>query len=379
MRATSEAPRTMSHAAWDGAGEARCAPSVAATARRSRIESIGVRLPEQRLGTAELMQRCRRAARVDLAALTGIRERRVCREGEDSLSLAVDAAWDCLSRSRHSPADLDVLISCSITKYVDGLSYRFEPALSLSIKEALGASHCFNFDITNACAGMLTGISILDGMIRTGRVRCGMVVSGEYITSIADNAVRSVRSIASRQLASLTVGDSGAAVIIDRAQGPDEGIHACELVTIAEHSGLCIGKPFRKGPGAAMHTRAKKLHQEAIAHAPPMIQRTLDRAGWGIEEVDVLIPHQTSVRAIRAGQKHFSTALGGWARETVNNLDAVGNTASTTHFVALHRYLREGRLRAQDRVMLLGFASGIVVGALAFQVGELGGEHARGH
>jgi 3-oxoacyl-[acyl-carrier-protein] synthase-3 len=353
-------------------------PAEAAGTWRGRIESVGVRLPEQRLATDELMERCRRAARVDLASLTGIRERRVCREGEDSLSLAVDAAWDCLSRSRHSPADLDVLISCSITKYVDGLSYRFEPALSLSIKEALGASHCFNFDITNACAGMLTGIAILDAMVRAGQIRCGMVVSGEYITSIADNAVRSVRSIASRQLASLTVGDSGAAVIVDRVEGADQGIDACELVTIAEHSGLCIGKPYRDGPGAAMHTRAKKLHQQAIAHAPPVIQRTLDRAGWEIEDVDVLIPHQTSVRAIRAGQKYFKAALGGWARETVNNLDAFGNTASTTHFVALHRYLREGRLRPENRVMLLGFASGIVVGALVFHVGELGGDHVRG-
>jgi 3-oxoacyl-[acyl-carrier-protein] synthase-3 len=369
----------MSHAAWSDAGDPRRASSVAPDGPRSRIESIGVRLPEQRLATAELMQRCRRAARVDLASLTGIRERRVCREGEDSLSLAVDAAWDCLSRSRHRPADLDVIVSCSITKYVDGLSYRFEPALSLSIKEALGASQCLNFDITNACAGMLTGIAILDGMIRAGRIRCGMVVSGEYITSIADNAVRSVRSIASRQLASLTVGDSGAAVIVDRAERPDEGIRACELVSVAEHSGLCIGKPYRGGPGAAMHTRAKKLHQEAIAHAPPLIRRTLERAGWRIEEVDVLIPHQTSVRAIRAGQKHFTAALGGWARETVNNLDAFGNTASTTHFVALDRYLREGRLRERDRVVLLGFASGIVVGALAFHVGELGGDHARPH
>ncbi len=367
----------MSETAVNDAVEAGGKPREAAGNWRSRIESVGVRLPEQRLATDELMGRCRRAARVDLASLTGIRERRVCREGEDSLSLGVDAAWDCLARSRHSPADLDVLISCSISKYVDGLSYRFEPALSLSIKEALGASQCFNFDVTNACAGMLTGISILDAMLRAGQIRCGMVVSGEYITHIADNAVRSVRSIASRQLASLTVGDAGAAVIVDRVEGTDQGIAACELVTIAEHSGLCIGKPFRNGPGGVMHTRAKKLHQEAIAHGSPVIQRALDRAGWEIEDVDVLIPHQTSVRALRAGQKHFTATLGGWAREMVNNLDSFGNTASTTHFVALHRYLREGRLRPESRVMLLGFASGIVIGGLVFHVGELGGDHVR--
>jgi 3-oxoacyl-[acyl-carrier-protein] synthase-3 len=368
----------MSQSSCERAGAERPAPA-ARTGYPSRIESIGVRLPEQRVSSHDLMQRCRPTARVDLERFTGIRERRVCREGEDSLSLAVDAAWDCLSRSRHRPADIDLLISCSITKFVDGLSYRFEPALSLSIKEALGASQSLNFDVTNACAGMLTGISILDAMIRAGRIRCGMVVSGEYITSIADNAARSVRSVASPQFASLTVGDSGAAVIVDRAEHPGEGIRACELVTIAEHSELCIGKPFRGGPGAAMHTRAAELHEQAIAHALPLVGRALDRAGWSLDEVDVVIPHQTSARAIRAGQRQFGKALGGLPRETVNNLEAFGNTASTTHFVALHRQLREGRLRPEDRVILLGFASGIAVGALAFTVGELGGGHARAH
>jgi 3-oxoacyl-[acyl-carrier-protein] synthase-3 len=350
-----------------------------ANAYTSRIESIGVRLPEQRLATKDLMQRCRRAARVDLETLTGIRSRRICREGEDSLTLAIDAAWDCLSRSRHRAADLDVLISCSISKYIDGLSYRFEPAMSLSIKEALGASQALNFDVTNACAGMLTGVSILDAMIRSGSIRCGMVVSGEYISHIAENATRSVRTIASRQLASLTVGDAGAAVIVDRSDDPEQGIRACEITSIPEHSELCIGKPFRSGPGGAMHTRAKKLHEEAIAHAAPVIRRALDRSGWPIEEIDVLIPHQTSVRAIRAGAKRVSAELGGFARHTVNNLEEYGNTASTTHFVALHRYLKEGRLQPSDRVMLLGFASGIVIGAIAFTVGEIGANHAHPH
>ena len=354
-------------------------PSPSPTAPTSRIESIGVRLPERRLATRDLMLRCRRGARVDLESLTGIRARRVCGEGEDSLSLAVDAARDCLSRSRYRPGDLDVLISCSITKYVNGLSYRFEPAMSLSVKEAIGAGQCLNFDVGNACAGMLTGIAILDGMIRAGSARRGMVVSGEYISSIAENATRSVRTIASRQLASLTVGDSGAAVIVDRADHPGEGIHACELVTLAEHSGLCIGGPAPTGPGAVMHTQAKRLHRHAIEHAVPTIRRTLDRCGWSIADVDLLIPHQTSVRAIRAGRRHVTRALGGFARDLVDNLEEYGNTASTSHFVALHRWLREGRLRPTDHVMLLGFASGIVIGALAFTVGGLGARVAHSH
>ena len=114
---------------------------------------------------------------MDLEKLTGIRERRVCSEGEDSYSLAVDAAWDCLSRSRYEPGDIEMLISTSITKYQNGLVFRFEPSLSFFVKEAIGASRALHFDVANACAGMLTGVYILDDFIRRGVVKRGMVVS----------------------------------------------------------------------------------------------------------------------------------------------------------------------------------------------------------
>ena len=325
------------------------------------------------------MQACVDAPRVDLERLTGIRERRVCGAGEDSYSLAVDAAWECLSHSEHASSDIEMIVSCSITKYGSDLSYRFEPALSLSVKEAIGAGDAIHFDVSNACAGMLTGILLLDSFIRSGSIRCGMVVSGEYITSISDNAARKVRTLGHRQLASLTAGDAGCAVILDRALDDSPGIGACELVTHAEHSELCIGEPAPDAPGAIMTTDAGKLHQEAIALCAPPIRRALDAAGLRIDEIDFMIPHQTSARAIRAGSRHLEAALGGAPREVVQSLEQVGNTATTSHFVALDRLISERRLEAHHNVLLLAFASGIVVGAVVFTAGRLGEVRGRTH
>ena len=65
--------------------------------------------------------------------------------------------------------------------------------------------------------------------------------------------------------------------------------------------------------------------------------------------------------------------------EIVYNLDC-GNTASTTHFLALHRCLLEGRIASGQRVLLLSFASGVVVGAVLFDIDdELVRLFARGH
>ncbi len=338
---------------------------------RSRFESVGLRLPSQRLSSRDLIASCRHRVGIDLERLTGIRERRICSEGEDSYSLALDAAWDCLGHSRHEASDIEMLLSCSITRYKGPDVFSFEPPLSLAIREAIGASQALHFDVSNACAGMLTGVAIVDDFIRRGVIRCGMVVSGERISSISDNATRDVRTIFSSQLASLTVGDAGAAVILERAENGAPGIEAVEFATYAEHDHLCIGKACATAPGATMKTKPRKLHDVAIKSAVPTLAKALEKSGLRFDEVDHVIPHQTSVRAIRAGQKYVKQELGSMAKNVIFNLESFGNTASTTHFVALYQQLQEGKFTPGEQVVLLCYASGLVVGAVVFSVDEL--------
>ena len=47
-----------------------------------------------------------------------------------------------------------------------------------------------NFDLSNACAGMLTGVFLLQDLITRGEINCGMVVSGEYISHLSWNAAQ---------------------------------------------------------------------------------------------------------------------------------------------------------------------------------------------
>ena len=112
------------------------------------------------------------------------------------------------------PEELDVLVSCSITKYRGGLVQRIEPAMSVAIAQTIGATNAMTFDVSNACAGTLTGVFIVNNMIRRGVVRKGLVVSGEYISQLGHNAARHVRSVLSRELASLTLGDAGVAALL---------------------------------------------------------------------------------------------------------------------------------------------------------------------
>jgi 3-oxoacyl-[acyl-carrier-protein] synthase-3 len=345
----------------------------------ARFESIGARLPDRRVTTRELMASTRHRTRIDLERLTGIREHRACGPDETALSLGLAAARDCLARSRYTGADLDMVISASITRDADGATHRFEPPLSLSIKREIGADAATSFDISNACAGMLTGVFVLNDFIRRGAIRRGMVVSGEHITGLGTNAAQDIRSILSLQLASLTLGDGGAAVIVDRAPDGCQGIVLTGFTTLAAHSRLCVGFPAVHRPGAQMYTRARKIHQVAMADCPVLLEDILAHGGAHLGDIDWLIPHQTSVRAIRAGERALAARTGEHPGHTAVTVDDYGNTASTTLFLALHRYLTEGKFHAGEKILLLSVASGLQVGVVLFVMDELEVSHGHTH
>lgn len=347
---------------------------------RSRIESVGAWLPERRVTSGEVVALCTQAGDVDLQGVTGIVERRMADREEDSLTLALSAARDCLAHSRHSPEDLDLLVFCGISKYHGGVEIlRFEPSLSVLVAHGLGARYAMSFDLSNACAGMMTGVHVVDDFIRRGVARCGMVVSGEFISHLATNAARVVDSGRHLQAASLTLGDAGAAVILERTPGAGKGIEASVFTTMAEHVDLCTGGPSPDAPGGHMFTRAKEIHEHGILGTPFIIQRGLERSGLTLNDIDHVITHQTAVRAIEKCSVVTTAFLGSTRPDWIVNVDRCGNTASTTHFVALRRCLAEGRFRSGERVLLVAQASGLVVGAVVFTVDELVERYGHAH
>jgi 3-oxoacyl-[acyl-carrier-protein] synthase III len=345
----------------------------------SRFVGIGASVPEQRLSSDELMASTKHRTDIDLERLTGVRERRIAGKGEDSYTLALGAARDALAYADCAADELDVLIVSSISRHIGGLRMQLDPPVSVSLKEALGARHAMSFDLSNACAGMMTGVFVLNDLIRQGRIRRGMVVSGEYISPLGRNAALEIRTLMDDQLASLTLGDAGAAAILERAPAGTPGIDVAGFTTLAEHSRLCLAFPAKIAGGESMYSDARALQEVGIEDTVPMLREALDQAGLEFDEIDFFIPHQTSARAIKKGVKEFSESLGAAPKNVVVTVDEFGNTSSTTHFVALWKYLREGRFAKDDRVMLVAIASGLEVGIVIFKVDQLVGRYGHDH
>lgn len=341
---------------------------------KTRFESLGIFLPEKIFSTEEIEVRMSNDLRLDLERKTGIKNRRICSENENSLTLALNAAKDCLKNSSYKASDLDIIINASITRDIGGNNITFEPPFSLFIKNELDAKYAINFDISNACAGMSSGVYVLDNMIKSGVVKNGMVVSGEHNTLVSETAMNQIKDIYDDKLASLTVGDCGAAFIMDKSTTDNEGIDLIEFLTMAEYAELCVAKPSSQMQFLVMYTKSKEMNApHVIISLPQFMDDTLKKSGkkFTNDIFDYIIPHQISNKItklyIDAISNYFST-------EPLNMLscyEKFGNTSSTSLFLALYENLKQGKIAKDSKILFISTASGITVGLISFIIGKM--------
>jgi 3-oxoacyl-[acyl-carrier-protein] synthase III len=337
----------------------------------ARIESLGVYLPPKIMTTEELLGHCRKRPRLDFERITGIHERRVA-EGERAVDLAIKAARRALSMSRYAAEDLELLICASISKHHRDDEFTFEPATAVLVRKAIGARRAICFDVVNACAGMFNAVYVVQNFLRAGAIKCGMVVSGEQNMPLAWSATREIRHSFDQQLAALTLGDCGAATILDGTEDTRHGFHYLELVTGAKHYHYCHSRPSSKGPGGVLITKAIGLQRRGAEHFPYYFKEAVHASGWTMSDLNHVIPHQVSVRAIHRGVKEVSRFMGcKLPRYFLCCADKYGNTTTTSHFLALHEFMLRGDIRPGHNILFVSGASGIVITHATYTMDDL--------
>ena len=336
------------------------------------VESLGVYLPPRVVTSDEVMSGCERPLTFPLRRLTGIKSRRVAGDTEFSWDLAVRAVEECFGRSKLAPADIDAVICCNISRY-DGpnLAFTYEPSTASRLCARFGLRDVLAFDISNACAGMFTGMSLADGLLRSGLIGNALVVSGEYISYLTDAAQRTIENDFDSRLPCLTVGDAGAALILSASSDRRHGLHELELRTLSEHSELCVAKFTPDGPimFTDMLGVSSVITQQGLEHWI----RTTRRKGWSLHDVNHVIPHQVSQTTIVNGFSEMRKRSGAEVPEDVviSNVAERGNTATTSHWVAVWDHIRSGRIKAGDNVVFGVSGSGITVGTALYRFDDL--------
>lgn len=340
------------------------------------IESMGVYLPPKVVSTQEILQNCTTPIRFPLEQLTGINIRRMAGEREFSFDLAKKAVENCLANSKYSPEDIDLLICGNISRY-DGPNARctFEPSTSIRLQQHFGFANALVFDISNACTGLFTAVYIVDAFLKAGLIRRGMVVSGEYITHLTQTAQKEIEGYMDSRLACLTLGDAGAAIILESSSSKQVGFHELELYTVSHYHDLCIAKATDKAHGGAiMFTDAVRVSAVNMQQAVPFAASMLKRFGWSDDTVQHVIMHQTSKTTINDAARAINSYFGKEVchnGNVINNIAERGNTATTTQIVALMDHILANTIRSGDNIVFAITGSGATIGAALYTLDDL--------
>ena len=154
------------------------------------VESIGYELAPNVVTSASLETRLAPIYEAlhlppgQIAALTGVRERRFWDTGQRMADGAAKAGRKALSAAGLAPDDVGMLVYGGVCR--DNL----EPATACATAHALGIrGTAVVHDTCNACLGVMNGILQVANAIELGQVQAGLVVSCESARPIVDSTI----------------------------------------------------------------------------------------------------------------------------------------------------------------------------------------------
>lgn len=298
-----------------------------------------------------------------LELMTGIRQRRFWHRGTLPSDAAAAAARKLLSAHGLSAGRIQALFFCGVSRDFA------EPATSTAVVRKLGLGEdVLNFDISNACLGMVSGIMALANMVEVGQIECGMAVTGENARPLVENTIRALnadltlnRRNVKDQFASLTIGSAAAAVMVFRRGCLPGGHDLTAMATASDCRGnaLCQGDAdggMTDGAQVLMKTDSHGLMIQGVAVASRMWRKLLDASGWGDGVRPQLVcGHQVG----RVHRDLLFANLGLPVELDFPVFPEFGNCGSASLPLACALAEERGRLAGGMRLAALGIGSGI--------------------
>ena len=324
---------------------------------RTVIEGVGFHVPS-RVVTNEELTRHMDTSDAWIRERTGIEERRWVEPGTTGAEMARSASLAALRDAGMQAEDLDAIVLATLSP-----DHTF-PGTGVFLQRELGVSGIPALDVRTQCTGFLYGLSVADAWIRAGQYRRILLVGVEIHSTGLDVSTRG------RDLAVL-FGDGAGAAVLAAHEGDDRGVLATRLHADGRHAEAL----WLDAPSSARHPRlsaedlekgrhyprmeGKEVFKHAVTRMPQALEEALADQGLGVDDVDLLIPHQANLRISQMVQRR----LGLPDDRVFNNIHRYGNTTAATLPIAMAEARDAGRLADGDLLALVAFGSGFTWGS----------------
>jgi 3-oxoacyl-[acyl-carrier-protein] synthase III len=316
---------------------------------RARVIGCGAYLPEKIVTNDDL------AKFVDtsdnwIRERTGIRERRIVKDGEKTSDLALGAARAALIDAGIDAGELDTIICCTTTP-----DETF-PATATVIQSRLGMAKGAAFDLQAVCSGFIYGLSVADNFIRGGQSNTVLLIGAESMSRLLDWTDRST---------CVLFGDGAGAIVLQGYEGrgdrSDQGVINTKLYSDGRlHDMLYVdGGPSSTRTTGHLRMQGKEVFKHAVNNISSAITASAEAAGYAIADIDWFVPHQANQRILDATARKLDIP----PVKVISTVAVHGNTSAASVPLALVTAVEDGRIQRGDLVLLEAMGGGFTWGA----------------
>ncbi|WP_339228788.1 beta-ketoacyl-ACP synthase III [Oceanobacillus sp. FSL K6-2867] len=276
---------------------------------------------------------------------TGIEERRLAEDDINTSDMSYYAALGALEEAKMDASEIDLILVATVTADTPF------PSVACMVQERLGATKAAAMDIGAACAGFMYGLITAKQFIETKAYKNVLVIGADKLSKIINWEDRST---------CVLLGDgAGAAVVGEVTEG--KGILSFELG--ANGSG---GKDLYQNENDQLVMNGREVFKFAVRQMPESTVNVINQLGYSKEDVDYLVPHQANIRIMDAARER----LGISSDKMAQTIRKYGNNSAASIPMALSESVKEGKIKDNDLIVLVGFGGGLTWGAVAMRWGR---------
>lgn len=331
------------------------------TVRHISIAGTGKYLPD-RIVLSQDLDKTLKKTNGWVQSKSGVAKRHFANPDETTSFMAAQAAKQALETAKILPESLDCIIGAC------GVMEQPIPCTAVLVQKQLRLQGYGipAFDINSTCLSFLSAFDMASYMIDSGRFNHILIVSSDIPSLGLDW----------NHMESCTIfGDGAAAVILSReTDGKNTKIISSRMETYSEGSTYC---QIQAG-GTKLHpSRFKEdLNKYALFEmdgkaayklTASVIDGFMDRlfqdTGFGLDDIDVVIPHQASWLSMH----HLCKRLGIPEEKLIDIFSTHGNQVAASIPTAVHEAFSSQRIQYGDKILIIGTAAGISLGGMILE------------
>lgn len=283
---------------------------------------------------------------------TGIKQRHKAADNEYTSQFGTAAAKQALDRAGLKPEDIDIIICATTTPD------QIMPSTGALIQAQLGAVNAAGMDVFAACSGFIYGITMVESMIKTGQIKYALVIGAEVLTKYVDYTDRGTCVIFGDGAGAAVLGpvNSGKGILATKIKS--DGRYEEQLYCPA--GGTKLGTTHETIDNRMHYFKMKgnELFKVAVRSMADISAEMLEKSGYSVDDVDIVIPHQANQRITDA----VASRLGVAEEKVYSNIAEHGNTSSASIPIALDECIESGKIKEGSLVLLTAFGGGVTWG-----------------